>query len=360
MRPTNPSVLVLLLAALVLAGCGGKAGHGETKKAEAADAPADTAMLASSDVAAVTRGDLAAGVPVSGNLAPGWRVNVTSPLDEVVEDVLVREGQRVAKSQVIARFRMSAVEAAAASARAQLKSAQADFERQKNLLREGAVSERDVESAEAAFRAAAAAEAAAAHRFADASVRAPGAGTVTVRSVQAGDRVGFGDPLFVIADTRELEFEATVPSEFVRFVKPGAPVTLDVTGWDAGAISGRVARVNATADAATRQVKVYVNVPNPDGRIVGDLYASGRIVTEKATGVLAVPQAAVRTENGATFAWVVASGRLARKEAKFGLVDEAHDRVQVLSGLADGEVVVTGPAEGLADGQPVHVSGKER
>ena len=356
MRPTIRISLCLLLAALALTGCG-KPEHGAAK---AAGAPADTAMLAAADVATVTRGDLTAGVPVSGNLAPGWRARVTSPLDEVVQDVLVREGQRVAKGQVLARFRMDAVETAAASARAQLKSAQADYERQKNLLREGAVSERDLESAEAAYRAAAANEAAASRRFTDASVRAPSAGTVTVRSVQAGDRIGFGDPMFVIADTRELEFEATVPSEFVRFVKPGAPVSLAVTGWEAGAIHGRVARVNATADEATRQVKVYVTVPNPGGRLVGGLFASGDVITKQSRSALAAPTAAVRHDGDASFALVVEGGHLARRALRTGLADRTRDRVEVLEGLKAGDVVVTGSIEGLVASQPVRVQGGGR
>ena len=364
MNTTTLRLLALLIAAgALLAGCGGAKSHGAggaaSQHAEAAAAALpDTALLATADVAVVAKTDLAAGVPVSGNLAPGTRARVTSPLDEVVNDVLVREGQRVAKGQVLARFRMDAVQTAAASAHAQLKSAQADLERQKNLLREGAVSERDVESAEAAFRSAAAADAAASHRFQDASVRAPFAGTVTVRSVQTGDRVGFGDPLFVIADTRELEFEATVPSEFVRLVRPGAAVSLNVTGWDAGSIHGKVARVNATADEATRQVKVYVTVPNPGERIAGDLFASGSIVTDRATGVLAIPTAAARRKDGDSSVWVIANAKLSKRAVKFGVVDEAHDRIQVLSGLAEGETVVTGPVEGFADGQAVRVTGK--
>lgn len=356
----NTSILVAMLAALTLAGCGGKSEKGAKHGAEAGTAPADTALFAATDVAVVAKTDLAAGVPISGTLAPGWRARVTAPLDEVVDAVLVREGQRVAKGQVLARFRMDAVQTAAASAKAQLKSAQADLERQKNLLREGAVSERDVESAEAAYRAAAAADAQASHRYQDASVRAPGSGTVTVRSVQAGDRVGFGDPMFVVADTRELEFEATVPSEFVRLVRVGAPVTLSVTGWEAGSIRGKVARINNTADEATRQVKVYVTVPNAGGQLVGDLFGSGSIVTDRATGVLAVPGAAARTKEGDSSAWVIVKGRLAKRAVKFGLLDEAHDRIQVLSGLAEGETVVTGPVQGLSDGQPVRVAGKDR
>jgi hypothetical protein len=105
-----------------------------------------------------------------------------------------------------------------------------------------------------------------------------------------------GDPLFVVADMRELEFEASVPSEFVRVVRPGAAVRLEVTGFETGAIRGKVSRVNAQADPATRQVKVYVTVPNADARLVGGLFASGHVVTQEARKVLAVPTAAVRHE----------------------------------------------------------------
>lgn len=357
-RPTLP-LLALGAIALVLsaAGCSNHAGDAATR---AAGAP-DTALFAPADLATVGKADLAVGVPVSGTLTPGWQARVTAPLDDVVEDVLVREGARVGKGQVLARFRMGSVEAAAASARAALKSASADYERQKNLLAEGAVSARDVEAAEAAFRAAQAQDAAASRRFEDATVRAPGAGTVVTRSVQRGDRVATGDPLFVVANTSSFEFEATVPSEFVPRIKVGAPVVLSVSGWPAGAIHGRVARINATADEATRQVKIYVEVPNPDGRLVGDLFASGSIVVDQAAQVLAMPPAAVRRIGDTTIAWVMnAKGSLERRDVKAGLRDDARDLVQVLGGLADGERVVVGPVEGLVAGQPARVTGKER
>jgi RND family efflux transporter MFP subunit len=346
-------------ALLSAAGCGAR---NEVADASARKgAPADTALLAAADVAVATRMDLSAGVPVSGPLAPGWRAHVTSPSDDVVQDVLVREGQRVGKGQALARFRMGSVEADAASAHAALKSAAADWERQKNLLKEGAVSERDVEAAEANYRAAAAQDELASRRQLDATVRAPGAGTVTTRSVQSGDRVGKGDPLFVVADTRELEFEATVPSEFVPLVKVGAPVKLSLSGYAEGTISGRVARINSTADPATRQVKVYVTVPNPGSRLVGDLYATGNILVERATGVLAVPAAAIHVEDAGPIVWIVdKDGRAAKRTVKPGLRDGQIDRVQVLSGLAEGDRVVVGPVEGLVSGQPVHVAGKER
>lgn len=350
-----------LAAAITLAGCGGKSaagGHGAAES-DSSGAAGGEALLAPSDIAVARRSDLAAGVPVSGTLAPGLEARVTSPFDDVLESVVANEGQRVAKGEVLARFRMTAYEADVASARAALKSAQADHERMKNLFAEGAVSQRDVESAEAAWRAAQAGEAVAARRVADAVVRAPFAGTIATRSVQTGDRVGGGEPLFVVADTRELEFEATVPSEHVAHVRPGAAVRLAVTGAE-GEIDGRVARVNATADPATRQVKVYVRVPNAGGRLVGGLFASGQVLTRQARSALAVPTAAVRGDQGAAWVYVLAQGRLARREVSTGVRDDSHDLVEVLSGLAPGDTVVTGTLAGLAEGQTVRVTGTEK
>jgi RND family efflux transporter MFP subunit len=348
----------VLAVGLGAAGCGAKGESAAAK--DAGGAAPDTALLAAADVAVAATADLAAGVPVSGTLTPGWEARITSPLDDVVQDVGVREGQRVSTGQVLGRFRQEGVEAYAASARAALKSATADYERQKNLLQEGAVSERDVESAEAAYRAAQAADEQAGRRLLDATVRAPRAGVVTTRSVQSGDRVGVGDPLFVVADTRSLEFEATVPSEYVPVVRPGAPVSLDVSGFPAGAIRGQVARINSTADEATRQVKVYVTVPNADGRLVGNQFASGNILTARAAHVLAAPGAAIRAAEHGSVTYAIVNGRVEIRPVRPGLRDEQRGLVQVLEGLRAGDSVIVGPVEGLVNGQPVRVSGKER
>jgi len=352
------------LLALAAAGCGGerggaKAGEDGAKHGQPDAAAPGAALLAASDVATVTTEDLAAGVPVSGTLTPGMDIRLTAPVSEVIEAVLVREGQAVSRGQVLARFRMGSIEAAATSAQAQLKIAKSDYERQKNLFAEGAVSQREVESAEGAYRVAQANEAQATKRFEDASMRAPISGVISVKSVDAGDRPDMGDPMFRLVNTSELEFEATVPSEFVPQIRVGSPVRLTVTGFETGAVAGRVARINAAVDAATRQVKVYVNVPNPGGRLVGGLFASGSVVTREAKQVLAAPSAAIRGEAGATFAMIVKDGKLERREVRVGVRDEAQDRIEVLSGLAAGDVVVVGPIEGLEAGRAVQVGGKE-
>jgi len=353
-RATRLWAAAALIALVAVYGCGSKSGD-----SSAAAGAQTAALLAASDVGVVSRTDLTTGVPVSGTLTPAVDVKVSAPMAELIEQVLVREGQAVTKGQLLARFRGGAFESAARSAEAQLKIASDDYERQKNLFKEGAVSQHDVESAEGAFKVAQANESQASKKSADANVRSPINGVVSVRSVESGDRPEAGDPMFEIVNTADFEFEATVPSEFIPHIQVGAPVRLNVPGFPAGAVQGKVARVNAAVDAATRQVKVYVHVPNPGGKLVGGLYASGNIVTEESRQALAAPASGVRGEGASTYAMVIENGKLARRDIKTGVRDNVRDLVEILSGLKPGDSVVTGPIEGLVPGQAVQIGGKE-
>jgi membrane fusion protein, multidrug efflux system len=329
------------------------------RPAAAADA-GPVAVLGASDVALAARSDVIAGLPVSGTLKPSLSIRIAAPIAEVVEAVLVKEGEAVRPGQALARFRASALEPAALSAQAERRLAASDYERMQNLLKEGAVAPRDVENAEVTLRAAEARAAEAKKRLDEATVRAPVSGVISQRGVDSGDRVKDGDLLFQLVNTTELEFEATVPSEYVGEVRQGAPVLLAVTGVTAAGLAGRVARVNATVDAATRQVKVYVTVPNRSGRLVGGLFASGRVVLHQVQGAVAIPVNAVRSEaGGKTYVLVVEGGRIARREVAVGATDEQASLVEIKTGLSGGETVIVGPASGLEPGQAVTIAGRE-
>jgi RND family efflux transporter MFP subunit len=272
----------------------------------------------------------------------------------------VKEGEAVERGQVLARFRPELAQANALSADAHKRIAAADYERMQNLFKEGAVSQRDVENAEATLRASQAAAAQAEQRLADITVRAPVAGVIAERVVESGDRIKDGDLMFRLVNTAVLEFAAAVPSSYVGGVRPGMPVSLAVTGLSGVTIGGRVARVNATADAATRQVKVYVLVPNAGGRLVGGLFASGRVITRQATNALVVPQAAVRAAaDSGSYVVLIVEGKIARRTVVAGGVDEVAGLVEITQGLTGGDTVIVGAVEGLRDGDAVTVTGRE-
>ncbi len=348
---------VLATATLVLANCSGEDAKSE---AAAAAAPAQAAsVLGPSDVAKVEKVDLVEGVPLSGTLQPAVDVRIASPIAEVIEAVLVNEGEAVRKGQVLARFYTSVVGPQAASAEAQRRIAASDYERMKNLLAEGAVSQKDVENAELQLRAAEATEAQAKKRFEDATIRAPVSGVITERLVESGNRVKDGDHLFSLVNTDELEFQATVPAQYVSQIKIGAAVALSISGvGEAETVSGKVSRINAAVDPSTRQVKVYVLVSNPRHAMVGGLFASGRVVLRESRGTLAIPSQGIRQDNDKRYVLVVEGGKIARKDVTTGLSDEVRSLTEI-KGLAAGETAIVGPAEGLKPGESVQVVGQE-
>ena len=157
--------------------------------------------LGKSDLAQAARVDLIAGVPVSGTLDPSVVVRISSPIPEVVDAVLVREGEAVRAGQALARFRTNAVEPAALSAEAQRRLAASDYERMQSLFKEGAVSQRDVENAEVTLRAAESGEALAKKKLNESTIRAPTGGVISQRAVDSGDRVKDGDLMFQLVNT---------------------------------------------------------------------------------------------------------------------------------------------------------------
>jgi RND family efflux transporter MFP subunit len=363
-----------MAAAIVLAaaGCGGKAG---SEAAQATTTP-PPATLGASDVAQASRATLRQGVAISGSLEPKVNITVGAPIAEQVAEMFVDEGDAVRQGQPVARFRDDVLRASAASSRADVATARmqvtiavAESSRADALFGEGAIARRDhdnallaVESARARLALTEAQSANADDRLETATLKAPATGVISRRYVQAGDRVDFGKPVVDLVDTRTLQLAASVPTEFLAELRIGRPVSLRVAQLEGADIAGRISRINPTADPATRQVKIYVDIPNAGSRLVGGLFASGRVVTHEVVGAVAVPGAAVRYEGEerAPVVYVVDRGKVARRPVGVGIADEALSLVQITSGLAAGETVIVGPIEGLSDGSPVEISGSPR
>ena len=360
-------MVVALAAALATSGCRAKAaGAG-------ASALQQKITVGGSDVATAVRTRLQSGVPVSGSLEPKVNMTVGAPMAEQIVETYVEEGQRVEQGQPLVRFKDEVVRATANSARAdvatqrmQVTIAVAESTRADNLLREGAIAPRDRDNTVLALNAARgrlalseATLASAEDRLTTSTLRAPAAGVVSKRYLQAGDRVDMGKPVVDIVDTRVLQLTASVPVEYVASLAVGRAVTLRAAQLDSTPITGRISRINPTADEATRQVRIYVDIPNGAGRLMGGIFVSGRVLLREAEGV-ALPRTAVRYEGDARtpVVYVVAGGTVHRRTVGVGVADEERGLTQITSGVQVGDLVVTGPVEGLSDGVPAEVLGR--
>lgn len=366
--PLRAAALATLVAA---AACSKDADAGEAKGAAGAGPRGPTVTLAATDLAQPRRMPLEDAIAITGTLEPLERAEVRARLEGDVVQVYVREGQAVRAGQILAQFEADdqagnarSAGADVEAARSELSTAQWSLDQTRELYSEGAVPERDVRVAEQAVSAARARVAAAEARLGtsrrevgDTRVTAPTAGTIERRTVNPGEHVNRNATIFTLVRTDVLELAAAVPERSAAAVQVGAPVRFVADGAE---IMGRVARISPSVDAASRSVTVYVQVPNDGGRLRAGTFASGRIVSRVLRDALVIPAAALREgkEGGDPVVYRVADGKVSAVQVQVGLRDDARDLVEITSGLAEGEQVISGNVGMLGDGMTVRMAGQ--
>jgi membrane fusion protein (multidrug efflux system) len=375
LRTDRLAIIALLAFSVACSGKGNDAGTAQaaTPGGAGGGQRRNTSItLSAADVQKVQRRALDEGIAVTGNLEPIETVEVRARLEGDLVAVYVREGERVAQGQLLARFeageqtsgRASAVADVTAS-RGDLTTAQWNLDQSRELFKAGAIPERDVRVAEQTFATAQARLAAANARLnvattseQDTRVVAPTSGVVATRLVENGESVARGASLFTIVRTETLELRAAVPATQSGGIRVGQPVHFSAAGRD---FEGRVARVNPTIDPASRSVTVYVQVPNASGALRGGTFASGRIVIRTVPDALVIASAALRQSQGGgpPIVYRVADQQLEPVTVETGVTDQELALTQITKGLREGDVVVIGNVGTLGKGMKVVMIGTD-
>ncbi|MCK0206538.1 efflux RND transporter periplasmic adaptor subunit [Starkeya koreensis] len=332
-------------------------------------------------------------LPVTGTLVAREEIMVGPEIDGYrIVDILVEEGDRVEKGQVLARLSRDTLEtliaqntanaakaqAAIAQQKAQLQQmlaqrteAEAAVERARTLIKTGATSQEVLDQRERAVKVAAAqvtaaeemvtaAEAEAAQikanrdeievRLARTDIKAPEAGIVSARSARLGAIVlsSHAEPLFRIVKDGAIDLDAEVPESALPRVTPGLPVAVTPAGFDAP-LAGSVRLVGAKVDSATRLARVAVALPE-DERLRPGAYGRGVIEIARHEGI-ALPQSAVQFSSEGTFVLVVTDETVQRRAVKIGLKGEGF--IEILQGIGEGDSVVARAGGFLRDGDRV-------
>ena len=280
-------------------------------------------------------------------------------------EVNVREGQPVRRGTVLGRIetrtlddvRQSAM-SSVRNAENQLAVAQREMERTETLVKAGALAARDLDvarqnvtAAEAQLADAKSRLASADRQLADTVLHAPIDGILASKPVNIGDVVSVATELFVIIDPSSMRLEASVPSDDLSFLRIGATVDFTVRGYEQR-FAGRITTIAPQADPVTRQVPIYVSIPNEGGRLVAGLFAEGRVVSKSAAG-LVVPINAVNMTGPMPWVLRANAGRTERVEVSLGLQDPRTERTLVVSGLNEGDMLLRGAAQGITPGTAV-------
>ena len=386
--------LVVVLVLLLLGGLGFGGWYWSTKL--------QAAPVKAAPVTAKAGGASAPGAVLnaSGYVTARRRATVSSKVTGKVLNVLIEEGQPVKAGQILAHLDDTQPRAALAYAEAQLASARKSFAedqarlqqaeltlgRRQALLKERVVGKAELDDAQAEVDALKARIGYAQQQIgvaesqvnlqktnlADMVVRAPFSGIAISKDAQPGEmispvsagggftRTGIG----TIVDMSSLEIEVDVNETYINRVTRGQKVEAILDAYPDWRIPSHVITTIPTADRQKATVRVRIGFDQlGDPRILPDMGvkvsflkeepAAGSAASAPAAPSVQVPKAAVRTDNGRSIVFVIKEDRIERRAISVGL--ETGDQVEVLSGLAVGERVVTdGPAT-LKDGDKVKI-----
>jgi membrane fusion protein, multidrug efflux system len=370
-RHMNPLTVTLVAALLLGAAACGRGNDEQAQRGGTQNVPGPGGMMSGRgpaggggrvavvEVQPVYRGSIARQVTVAGTIEPVRSIGVNSQLAGAVNVVLAQEGDFVRQGAVLARMDSREIAAQLAAAQAQLEVTRAAFERAEQLRERRVITLPEYERERTAYAAAMAQVDQLRTRLGFATVTSPVSGVVTEKRVESGDIVGNQARLFTVADVSQLVVRVGVSELDVVELGNGDRVSISLDAFPGRELRGRIRRIFPAGDPTTRLVPVEVVFDAESARIARSGFLA-RVTFDLATSenVLLLPVAAVLGGQGAQSVFIInAEGAAARRTVTTGLTSQG--RIEIVSGLDEGEeVVVTGNST-LREGMTVRVAGRE-
>jgi RND family efflux transporter MFP subunit len=332
-----------------------------------------------------TKGDIGANMTVVGNLIGQQTVDIVPRTGGRLVSVNVQLGDPVRRGQLLAKLEdfeiveqvkqaEASLEVARATIRqreADLKVAELNFDRSKNLFQRQLLAKQALDDAESRFLAAEAqidlSRAQATQTSArleelqinlgNTRITSPVDGFVGRRNVDPGAWVSQNAPIVSVVEISSLRLVANVVEKDLRLVNTGDSATVEVDAYPGDLFKGRIARVSPVLDPATRTATMEVEIPNRDNRLKPGMYARVLLTIEERKDTTLVPKIAVVDFEGRRGVWIPDGENKAQfVPVKLGLEDP--ERIEIVEGLKPGDRIITEGAGSLRAGDTVVLPGQ--
>ena len=392
-----PALVVVAALSLMSAACG-RLQAGDPKGDDGSAKPVTTTLVAKKSVRR--------SVDVVGTLAAVDQVTISSEAEGTVRAILADLGDRVTAGQVLIQLdhekqqytyeqQQAALARALAQygatdpqrlppieqtpdvrkAKAELEQAQQAFTRAEELSSRSLISQQNYDDAQAvlhskqagyeaglqsarnlraSIQASEATMKLAGRQLRDTDIRAPFEGYVERRLVNLGELVKTQMPVMGIVRLDPLKVTAELPERMAPWISDGRPVELRVDAYRDRTFGGKVTRISPAVNTATRAFPFEAVVPNKDAALKPGTFARVHVESGKVDDVLTLPYAALQYRYGVNRVFVVKGDRLSMRELQIG--ERLGDRVEIASGVKEGEPVAITDVDTLSDGARVTVT----
>lgn len=300
-------------------------------------------------------GEMVESVQTHARLEAERWVRVLARTTGLVEELLVEEGDPVRSGQVLLRLEKRQLNLQLEQARIDLDKVRSSFSRIQALHDNRMVSESEFEAARLQLNNAKLRYEEALLNLEFAEITAPISGVVMERMVELGDLVRANQELFQLAVLQPLLARINVPEKRMDRIRVGQEARLYIESLPHRVVTGHVRMINPGVDPRSGTVKVTIEIPDTEQRLMPGMFASVRIITEQRPEALVMPRRALIIETDDDDVFVVRDGQAQRVPVTLGFAQGDH--VEILDGLQAGEYVITVGAEGLRSGTPVRIVG---
>ena len=249
------------------------------------------------------------------------------------------------------------------SAESQLRLAENNLNRYRQLYEQGAVSRAQYDQFISAYDAAVAASRQASAQYSQGSnqleysvLRATAAGVVSAINAEAGQVVSAGQSVLTLVQDGEREVEISVPENRIEQIRTAKQIKISFWALPDITVDGKVREISPIADATTRTYKVRINLQDLPTQVKLGMTASVTLAgkNEENKQAVEIPLSAVYQTDGAPGVWVVKNNIVSLQPVKVG--DFGNSSIQVLSGVEPGETIVTAGVHKLRNGQQVRIA----
>lgn len=323
---------------------------GPPAPAAAKAAPAGIAV----EAARVAMNRLPQALIAVGSLRSDETVIVRPEIAGRVAQILFKEGQRVARGALLVKLDDSVQRADLDKARANLVLSKSKFERAEDLRKQGFISSQARDEAENTWKVARADVELMEARVAKASIAAPFAGTIGLRQVSIGDYVKEGQDIVNLESLDPLKVDFRLPELALSQVKPGQTLQVTLDAIPDRAYDGHVYAINPLIDANGRAIVIRAQVTNRDGRLRPGMFARVRLFTSEARDSAVIPEEAIFPVGEDKYVFKVVDGRAVRQKVEIG--QRRDGKVEIVSGLAASDTIVTAGHQKIRDGVAVRIT----
>ncbi|MDX1581037.1 MAG: efflux RND transporter periplasmic adaptor subunit [Alphaproteobacteria bacterium] len=296
-------------------------------------------------------------IPLVGQLDAIQGIRVSTEVPGKIASITFESGQHVEAGTVLVELDASAEKALLRSLRAELKLAQLDLERARDLLKTAAVSQAQLDRAQSQMEKLQGEAEEQAALVEKKTIRAPFSGELGIRRVDMGEYVPPGTEIVSLQQLDPILVNFSLPERFAPYVMPDQPLDIEVAAFPGRAFEGVLTAVSPEVDVSTRVIRLQGSLPNPEGLLRPGMFAKIEVVRPVVDSVITVPYLAVSFFPYGDSVFIIneKDGDLVveRKQIKTGRIRDGM--VEVLEGLEAGQRIVHTGHLKLRTGQRIEI-----